>query len=160
MNQAAYGDKLQNQVDDATQKVHLLHGEVDFNRNLVATLEKIQELRRVLGLGRKAVQSENLDEAVDYLLHAERELATLPASQITKVTGLLLANVAEFRHNLVGDLKNCWKTLFRADFTTSTFSVTHRTQRRQLAAIGKLLLILHKALLQSMLVPLLMRYLS
>lgn len=147
MNQAQQGKKLQNQVDDATQKVGLLHGEVVFNQNLVTTLEKLRHLRQVLELGHNAVQSGNFGEAVEFLLAAEHELSSLPTSQLTKVTGILLAACTTVRHDLVEELKKCWKAFFRADFTTASFSVEYRIQRRQLVAIGKTQLIIRKALL-------------
>lgn len=138
MNQAKQGETLQNQVDDATQKVGLLLGEVDFNQNVVEILGKIRGLRQVLRQGQKAVQSESFGEAVDILLGAEHDLNTLPARQITKVYGLLLAGVTEFRHELIEELTKCWKGFFRADFTTATFSVKHRVQSRHLAPVSRL----------------------
>ena len=136
MNQAQQSEKLQNQVDDAAQKVELLHSEVEFSQSIIETLEKIRGLRQVLERGQRAVQLESLGEAVDLLLIAERDLKTLPASQITKVAGLLSASVTGFRHDLVEQLTRCWKDFFQTDLTTATFSVRHRTQRRQLAKVG------------------------
>lgn len=147
MNQAQQGENLQNQVDDATQKVGLLHGEVIFNQNLVTILEKIRQLRQVLGLGQKAVQSGSVGEAVEFLLVAEHGLGSLPTSQVTRVTEVLLAACTTVRHDLVEELTKCWKGLFRADFTSATFSVEYRMQGRQLVAIGETQLIIDKALL-------------
>ena len=138
MNQAKQGETLQNQVDDATQKVALLLGEVEFNQNVVEILEQIRRLRQVLRKGQQAVQSESLAEAVDILLIAEHELNTLPAGQITKVYGLLLASVTEFRHDLLEKLTKFWKGFFQTDFTTTTFSIKHRLQSRQLALNSRL----------------------
>ncbi len=147
MNQAKRSERLRSQVDDATQKVALLHGEVEFNQNLVATLEKIRGLRQALELGQKALHSENLAEAVNFFLVAEQEHNSLPASQIVKVTGLLRASVAEYRHDLVEKLMRCWKAFFRADLSTTTFSIQYRMQRTQLASLGELLLTIHKVML-------------
>lgn len=92
----------------------------------------------MLKQGQKAVQSESFGEAVDIFLLAEHELNTLPARQITKVYGLLLASITEIRHDLVEKLTKCWKDFFQTDFKTRTFSVKHRVQSRQLAPITRL----------------------
>lgn len=130
MNQARQGETLQNQVDDATQKVGLLLGEVDFNQDVVTVLKKIGRLRQVLKQGQNAVQSDGLGEAVELLLVGEHELNTLPARQITKVYGLLSSSIDELRHDLIERLTKYWKGFFHTDFTTTTFSVKYQVQSR------------------------------
>lgn len=138
MNQAKQGENLQSQVHDAAQKVGLLLGEVEFNQDVVIVLKQIGRLRQVLRQGQKAVQSENFGEAVDLLLVAEHELNTLPARQITKVYGILLASTTEVRHDLVEKLTKCWKAIFHTDFTTTTFSVKHQVQSRSITQTSRL----------------------
>lgn len=133
---------LRNEVNDATQKVELLHGEIGFIQNLTGTLEKIRSLRQVLERGQEAVQSGILSEAVDLLVLAEHKISTPLGSQITKVTGLLHAGVTEFRNDLVEQLKKYWRVFFQADLTTATFSVKRRMQGEQLAPTEKSLLII------------------
>lgn len=140
MTQAQQGEVLQNRVDDATQKVGLLHGEIEFNQKLVEILEQVRKLRQMLKQGQTAVQSENFGEAVETLLSAEHELNTLPARQITKVYGLLSVSITEIRHDLIEKLTSYWKGFFQADLTANTFSVKHRVQSRRLALIRRLLL--------------------
>lgn len=128
MNQAKQGETLQSQVDDATQKVELLRGEVDFNQDVATVLKKVGGLRQVLKQGQNAVQSDNFGKAVELLLVAEHELNTLPARQITKVYGLLSSSITELRHDLIEILTEYWKGFFHTDFTTTTFSVKHQVQ--------------------------------
>lgn len=135
MNQAKRGETLQNQVNDATRKVGLLLGEVEYNQNVVEILEQIRQLKQVLRQGQEAVRSERLDEAVDFLLFAEHELNTLPARKITKIYGLLSASITEIRHGLVEKLKKCWKAFFQTDFTTATFSVKRWLPSKRLAEL-------------------------
>ena len=130
MNQTEEGESLQNQVDDAAQKVELLLGEVEFNQSAAAILKQIGKLRQLLRQGQEAVYSEKFSEAAELLIAAENELNTLPACQITKVYGLLVASITEIRHDLVEKLTKCWKAFFHTDFTTTTFAVKNQVQSK------------------------------
>lgn len=130
MNQAKEGESLQNQVDDAAQKVELLLGEVEFNQSAAAILKQIGKLRQLLRQGQEAVDSENFGEAADLLIAAENELNAIPAHQITKVFGLFVASITEVRHDLVEKLTKYWKAFFHTDFTRTTFAVKHQVQSK------------------------------
>lgn len=140
MTQAQHGEILQDQVNDAANKVDLLQEELAFNETLARTLGIIRGLRQTLCLVEKAVQNSDFLAAEKFLEKAEDELAKVLASQNPKVAGLIQAKIADLRYAVVESLTDFWKILVQVDHTDLSISIKDQIQRRYFTFFARFLL--------------------
>ena len=124
MEQAQEGERLEGQYNDAASKVHLLNGEVAFNKSLGATLERLQFIQRKLDLIERAGLDNQLPEAVNMLCEVDRDLESISISRATRVAGVLGAKIADLRSHVVEQLTKCWNTYINVDTSTSSINIT------------------------------------
>ena len=111
MNRAKDGQQLQDQVSDATAKVHLLRNEVAFNGSLATTMKRILAVRQTLDRIKEAILSEDLLEAAESLDHGSRDLESLRECQNTGVAGLLGMRLADLHQDVVTSTEKRWNGL-------------------------------------------------
>ena len=124
MEQAQEGERLEEQHNDAASKVHLLNGEVAFNKSLGATLERLQVIQRRLDLIERAGLDDRLPEAVNLLWEVDRDLESISISRATRVAGVLGAKIADLRSHVVEQLTKCWNNYVNVDISTSSIKIT------------------------------------
>lgn len=124
MEQAQQGELLEEQVNDATSKVGLLHGEVAFNKSLGATLEGVQAIQRTLDDVQRAILDGQLLQAVDLVGQVEGELDTIGVPRSTRVAGVLDVKVANLRNEVVERLTDCWKARICDDPARSSIKIS------------------------------------
>ena len=124
MEQAKQGELLEEQVNDATSKVGLLHGEVAFNKSLGATLEGVQAIQRTLDDVQRAILDGQLLQAVDLVGQVEGELDSIGVPRSTRVAGVLDAKVANLRNEVVERLTDCWKARICVDSARSSIKIS------------------------------------
>ena len=128
MEQARQGEHLEEQLNDAASKVHLLNGEMAFNKNLAATLERLQAMQRTLDLIQRAALDNRLLEAVDLLCQVDGDLESMSISRTTRVAGVLLAKIADLRSHVIEGLTTYWNSYVNADASTSSVKITQRSE--------------------------------
>ena len=128
MEQARQGEHLEEQLNDAASKVHLLNGEVAFNKSLGATLERLQAIQRTLDLIQRATLDNRLLETVDLLCQVDGDLESMSISQTTRVAGVLGAKIADLRRHVIEGLIMCWNNYVNADTSTSSVKITQRSE--------------------------------
>lgn len=124
VEQARQGELLDEQVNDAASKVGLLDGEMDFNKSLGATLERLQVTQRTLNLVQRAILDSRLLEAVNLLGQVEGELDSIPVPPSTRVAGVLDAKIADLRNDVVEGLTDCWKAYICVDPVKSSIKIS------------------------------------
>lgn len=124
MEQAQQGELLEEQVNDATSKVGLLHGEVAFNKSLGATLEGVQAIQRTLDDVQRAILDGQLLQAVDLVRQGEGEFDSIGIPRSTRVAGVLDAKVANLRNEVAERLKDCWKARICVDSARSSVKIS------------------------------------
>lgn len=124
MEQAQEGERLEEQHNDAASKVHLLNGEVAFNKSLGATLERLQVIQKRLDLIERAGLDDRLPEAVNMLCEVDRDLESISISRATRVAGVLGAKIADLRSHVIEQLTKCWNNHVVVDISTSSINIT------------------------------------
>ena len=133
MQQARQGEVLDEQVEDATSKVGLLHGELAFNKSLGATLEKIQAIQRTLDVVQTAILAGRLLEGVGLIGQVEEELESISVPRSTRVVGILGARVAHLRNDMIEKLSNCWKAYVSVNPASSSITISRSLDRESFA---------------------------
>ena len=130
MEQAQQGELLEEQVNDATSKLGLLHGEVTFNKSLGATLEGVQAIQRTLSDVRRAILDGQLLQAVDLVGQVEGQLDSNGVPRSTRVAGVLDAKVTSLRNDLLERLTDCWKARICVDSARSSIKISRSLDGR------------------------------
>ena len=125
MEQARQGELLERKLDDASNKVGLLNGELAFSKSLGATLEKLQAIRKTFDDIQQAVFAGRLMEAVNLIEQVEDGLESIPVSRSTRVAGVLSARVADLRNDVVERLIDCWKVYVYVDADRSLVKIAN-----------------------------------
>lgn len=126
---AEQGGKLQSHVSDAASKASLLKRELLFNETLVATLETIARLQKILDLIETAMESDSFLNAVALLEQAENEVGNFGVGSDTKVVSILQAHSKDLRYKLVESLSSCWHAILHVDSTLSIISIRDQVPR-------------------------------
>ena len=124
MESARQGEVLEEKVNDATNKVDLLNGELAFNKSLGATLERLQAIQRTLCLVQEAILAGQLLEGVDLIGQVDEELNSVSVPRSTRVAGVFGARVADLRNDVVEKLTDCWKSYVCVDSTRSSIKIS------------------------------------
>ena len=121
---------MEEQVNDATNKVRLLHGEVAFNKSLGTTLEGVQAVQRTLDHVQRAILAGQLLEAVDLVGQVEEEFDSAGVPRSTRVAGVLDAKVANLRNDVIERLTDCWKARICVDPARSSIKISRSLNGR------------------------------
>ena len=108
VEQARQGERLEEQLDDATKKVDLLNDEIVFRKSLEVTLERLQEIQRTLDLVQRATLDEDLVGAVALLWQVDEGFSSLSAAKSTRISAVLEAKVTDLRSHTKEKLTACW----------------------------------------------------
>ena len=130
MEQARQGEVLQDQVDDASSKVGLLHGELAFNKSLEATLERVQAIQKSLDLVQRTLLDDRLLECVDLIRQVEEELDSISVPRSSRVAGTLGARATDLRDDVVEKLTRCWKAYVSVDSARSSIKISRNLSGR------------------------------
>ncbi|KAL9101133.1 MAG: hypothetical protein Q9163_003577 [Psora crenata] len=115
VGQAQRGKTLDESLTDAKSKFHLLQGELEFNRNLEVTLERLQALRSQLDQIQQAVLENNSLEVVDLLCGVHSEVASVSSSPNSRVAAVFSSEEANLRSDISAHLINCWNAYIHID---------------------------------------------
>ena len=115
VEQARHVRSLEEGATDAASKVHLLEGELVFNKSLEGTLERLQALQSLLHQIQQAALWNNLPEAIDLLDHFEPENTPASLPPNSRVASLFLSKGAELRSTITEQLKDCWDSRVHVD---------------------------------------------
>ena len=115
VEQARDGQRLKEEITDAASKIHLLEGELSFNRRLGVTLERLQALQLQLDLIHRAIVEEQLPQAVDLLESFDSEIASTTVSPNSRVVNVFSSRGTHLRNEVIERLNKCWTTYVHVD---------------------------------------------
>ena len=119
------GHQVEAQVQDASGKLELLKGEVDFNEHLLGTLQQVYGIRTTLDTAQQAVLDNDLPVAIALLKKADRELSELQGCDNTRLAGLIRAKCADLQKTVADILTEQWNMLVHVDPEDSSISIKH-----------------------------------
>ena len=125
VEQARQGELLERKLDDASNKVGLLNGELAFSKSLGATLEKLQAIRKTFDDIQQAIFAGRLLEAVNLIGQVEDGLESIPVPRSTRVASVFSARVADLRNDVVERLMDRWKVYICVDLDRSLVKISH-----------------------------------
>ncbi|KAF3388942.1 Ribosome biogenesis protein ytm1 [Penicillium rolfsii] len=114
---------LQSKVEDASAKMRLIETEIAFNQAVAETLEEVQRLHQRLENGRAALSNGHLMVAIEQL---ESTIAAIRKDAFftkTNVMSILTLEVARFREQIEGTLRQRWQEQLRVDRQGGKFQV-------------------------------------
>ena len=122
------GHRLQAQFEDASGKLELLKGEVNFNEHLLGTIQQVYGLRTTLDTAQQAVLDNDLPFGIALLKKADRELSELQGCDNTRLAGLIRAKCADLQTTVAHTLTEQWNILIHVDVEDSSVSIKHDVQ--------------------------------
>ena len=129
VSEARHGEKLGEEAADAAGKVHLLNGELEFNKSLVDTLERLQEIRQTLDLIESTLIKDRPLEVVELIKEVEVQLSPNSALNAVGFSGVLRSKVTDLREQAVAKLTLFWNNYISVEDATSTITVRRQTNR-------------------------------
>lgn len=109
--------------------MHLLNGEVAFNKSLGTILERLQGIQRTLDVVQRAIFDGQLLEAVGLLSQVEAELASLSIARSARITGVFEAKVTDLRNHVIENLRVCWNDYIQVDSAKPSILITTNPER-------------------------------
>jgi centromere/kinetochore protein ZW10 len=95
-------------LQDASNKVHLLRKELDFNQELADSLEELQVVSSLLDSAQDAASQDELLESLGKLDSARKGMTRLDGFENTRVSGLLHRRASQLRDLLMGEFLSAW----------------------------------------------------
>ncbi|KAL8767468.1 MAG: hypothetical protein Q9209_006054 [Squamulea sp. 1 TL-2023] len=130
--------ELQQDVLNASSKLHLLEEELAFNQNLAATIENVRDIRGAIGQIQDLNVHGELLKAVDFAVEMEKKLGLAEKDRRIKAFGLLAMASKDLRQDIVKALDERWQNLIRVDAQISSVSLPHELQPSAMGKIGLL----------------------
>lgn len=115
VQEAEAGKSLHAHMKDASNKVHLLRKELEFNQTLADTLEELQVVSGLLDSAQDAASEDELLESLGKLDNARKGLDRLDTFEKTRFTGLLRRRASQLRDLLAGMFLNAWNKNIAVD---------------------------------------------
>ena len=103
--------------------MNLLNGEIAFNGELGATLERLQAVKQTLELGQTAVLDDRLIDAVDLIEQADESSKSLSLTKSTRVAGAFEAKTTDLRNHVKEKLIYHWNQLIVLDSAKPSIQV-------------------------------------
>ena len=141
---AEEGHQLEAQVEDASGKLELLKGEVDFSEHLLGTLQQVYGIRTTLDTAQQAVLDNDLPVAIALLKKADRELSELQGCDNTRLAGLIRAKCADLHKTVADTLTEQWNILIHIDVEDPSVSIKDKAQGRVFLMCGTVELICNR----------------
>lgn len=136
VEEAEKGRELRSGLEDKGNKVRLLEAEVEFNGRLRERLERVKDVKGLVGEGREDVVKGRLREGLERWEAAEGKLGGLGSGE-EGVGALLRGRVAGLRDVLKEAVKSGWDEYVRVDIESRKVSVATKSSIEDLIATSK-----------------------
>jgi protein transport protein DSL1/ZW10 len=110
-----HGRSLQSNVQDASAKVHLLRGEIQFNDVLINTLGVVQDLDARFSDVKDSLANDHFLEAISRLDEIHSSIKRLGSLKNSRVVRLLEERAADMRKYILEDVQRIWNSLVVVD---------------------------------------------
>lgn len=115
VGEAQQADQLEEEANDAANKVALLDKELAFNQGLATTLDRLQALRHTLDSIQSAILDDQLLHAVDLLRNAKESVASTHVLRTATVAVVFRSRIIDLRKETAEKLISCWDEYINVD---------------------------------------------
>lgn len=123
-----HGRSLQSNVQDASAKVHLLRGEIQFNEALINTLSQVQDLDARFGDVKDSLANDRFLEAISRLDETQSSIKRLGSLKKSRAIGILEERAADMRSYILEDVQRIWNSLVVVDRTKDSVHIHSRSE--------------------------------